>query len=437
MCVKVTVIVTVHNAEETLRECMESACGQTLRELEIICVDGGSTDASPRILQEYQQRDSCIRIINDANTSYGHKINRGIQEACGEYIAILESDDRMKSDMLEQLYAIAETYHPDFVDGNYDAVYRVNGQDCLLPVQKYSDRDCYGMLMGKEGRDSLLKDSTGAIWTGLYRLEFLKKNKIRMYESPGAAYQDTSFRFLVSMLAESSFHISASVYSYRMDNDVSSIHDRKKIFAIADEYRHLGQELAQRGADAAVWTVYYKWKYAGFFWNTFRLGGEAGEQFLSFYKQELESDIEKGNLCRQHMDEEAYRNTFLLLEKEEEFREQTAMYAERGNLNVKYLKRFIGTVQDRELVLFGCGSRAKGVADVLKHANIRLKGICDNSVQVQYTEQLGYPVIPVEEAVKKYRDAVFLVPAGRYCRQMEEQLLRLGVKEGNINKCML
>ena len=79
--VKISVIVTIHNAEKYIRECMESVLNQTFSDFEVLCMDGGSTDDTPSILKEYEQRDLRVRIINDANTSYGHKVNRGIEEA--------------------------------------------------------------------------------------------------------------------------------------------------------------------------------------------------------------------------------------------------------------------------------------------------------------------------------------------------------------------
>ena len=80
---KISIILTVHNAQDTLRECIRSACDQSFREIEILCIDGGSVDSSPEILEELALEDDRIRIINDENTSYGHKINKGIDLARG------------------------------------------------------------------------------------------------------------------------------------------------------------------------------------------------------------------------------------------------------------------------------------------------------------------------------------------------------------------
>ena len=117
--IKISVIVTIHNAESYIRECLNSILTQTFSDIEVLCMDGGSTDRTPVILKEYASADSRIRIINDANTSYGHKVNRGIAEARGEYISVLESDDMYEPYMLEKLYEAAERYHVDFVNGDY------------------------------------------------------------------------------------------------------------------------------------------------------------------------------------------------------------------------------------------------------------------------------------------------------------------------------
>src|SRR5690554_5825547 len=96
---KVTVIVPFFNSENYIRECIESLVNQTLKELEIICINDGSTDGSYEIVQEYAQRDDRIVLISKYNTGYGHSMNLGLSLAKGEYIGILESDDYVVSSM--------------------------------------------------------------------------------------------------------------------------------------------------------------------------------------------------------------------------------------------------------------------------------------------------------------------------------------------------
>ncbi len=101
---KVSVIVPVYNGEKYLKECLDSILSQTLSDIEIICVNDGSTDGSYDILENYKLKDSRIKIINKPNTGYGNSMNVGIQESQGEFIGIVESDDYVEPNMYELLY---------------------------------------------------------------------------------------------------------------------------------------------------------------------------------------------------------------------------------------------------------------------------------------------------------------------------------------------
>ena len=85
---KISVIVPVYNVEKYLTECIESICSQSLEDLEIICVNDGSTDNSLDILNDFAKQDKRIIVINKANSGYGHTINMGLNAATGEYIGI-------------------------------------------------------------------------------------------------------------------------------------------------------------------------------------------------------------------------------------------------------------------------------------------------------------------------------------------------------------
>ena len=105
---KVSVIVPVYNAQQYLETCMDSICGQTLKELEILCVDDGSTDASYEILQNYAKKDSRIKLLSQKNQYAGVARNHGMKYARGKYMAFLDADDYFECDMLEKMYERAE-----------------------------------------------------------------------------------------------------------------------------------------------------------------------------------------------------------------------------------------------------------------------------------------------------------------------------------------
>lgn len=106
--VKVSVIIPIYNVEDYLRECIDSAVNQTLREIEIICVNDGTKDNSMSIVKEYASEDSRIIIVNKTNGGLSSARNTGLDIACGEYVYFLDSDDYLKPQALEKLYRTAK-----------------------------------------------------------------------------------------------------------------------------------------------------------------------------------------------------------------------------------------------------------------------------------------------------------------------------------------
>ena len=109
----VSVIIPVHDSERSLRACLDSLCAQTLRDIEIICVDDGSGDSSRDIIGEYSARDSRISLICQRNSGAGAARNRGLQAACGKYVVFLDSDDVFEVAMLELMYRRLESASAD------------------------------------------------------------------------------------------------------------------------------------------------------------------------------------------------------------------------------------------------------------------------------------------------------------------------------------
>ena len=111
----VSVIIPVYNVEKYLRKCLDSICSQTLEDIEIICIDDGSTDSSHDILNEYADNDSRIRIFTQENKGPSSARNLGFDEAKGEYIYCMDSDDYLESEAFEELYNVAEETLADCV----------------------------------------------------------------------------------------------------------------------------------------------------------------------------------------------------------------------------------------------------------------------------------------------------------------------------------
>ena len=106
---KISVLVPIYNTEKYLKKCLDSIAGQTLKDIEVICVNDGSTDNSLAVAEEFAEKDPRFKVINKENTGYGNTMNIALEKASGEYIGIVESDDFAASDMFEYLYGLSRS----------------------------------------------------------------------------------------------------------------------------------------------------------------------------------------------------------------------------------------------------------------------------------------------------------------------------------------
>lgn len=119
MSAKISVIVPVYKVEPYLSRCLDSIINQTYRNLEIILVDDGSPDHCGEICDEYARQDSRIRVIHKSNGGLSDARNHGIDVATGDYIAFVDSDDYVTTDMYEKMLARLEFDNSDMVVCNY------------------------------------------------------------------------------------------------------------------------------------------------------------------------------------------------------------------------------------------------------------------------------------------------------------------------------
>ena len=109
--IKVSVVIPVYNAQKYLEQCLSSVVDQTLKEIEIICVNDGSRDGSPGIIRSFMEKDPRVRMIDKKNGGYGQSVNMGFDAAQGEYLGIVEADDFAAPEMFEKLYGKAHEKH--------------------------------------------------------------------------------------------------------------------------------------------------------------------------------------------------------------------------------------------------------------------------------------------------------------------------------------
>ena len=216
----VSVIVPVYNVEAYLDQCLDSISAQTHRNLEIICVNDGSTDDSLGIMQRHAAEDDRIRIIDKPNGGYGQGCNRGIDEARGEWVSIIEPDDWISPTMYERMLAFADSFVEtiDIVKTPWYDVVDWNDPDkqeevrCPLTGLIKTSKKPFAIE-----QYPVLLEVHPATWSAIYRRGFLVENNIRLIEYPGAGWADNPFLAETMGRAKSIIYLDEPFYHYRCD----------------------------------------------------------------------------------------------------------------------------------------------------------------------------------------------------------------------------
>ena len=204
----VSVIIPAYNVEKWLRECLDSVCGQSLRNIEIVCINDGSPDHSLEIMKEYAARDDRFLIIDKQNEGVGAARNDGIRAAHGEFVAFMDPDDKYPdSDTLRVLYNAAKE-HDVLAAGGYFGCIDENSK----PVPK--SRSYYGVDFSCAGLTQYQDFQCDYQFQAyVFQREFLIRNKLffPMY----SRFQDPPF-FVRTMTAMGSFYaVDRMTYLYR------------------------------------------------------------------------------------------------------------------------------------------------------------------------------------------------------------------------------
>ena len=206
---KVSIIIPVYNTEEYLRSCLDSVISQTLSDIEIICVNDGSSDYSLDILSEYAKRDSRIKIITQDNRGLSEARNRGLNEATGDYIFFVDSDDFIHSQCLETAYSLAKENDADLVDLRYTSRREMAFLSRTVKIRKVRCKvasNPFSLGINKERFKILF-----FVWTKLYRRIFLRGLRF----IPNIQFEDFPFVFGVLSKMPKTVVALEKLYFYR------------------------------------------------------------------------------------------------------------------------------------------------------------------------------------------------------------------------------
>lgn len=215
---KVSVIIPVYNVEQYLSRCLDSVISQNFNDMEIICINDGSKDASLRILEEYAGKDSRIVIIDKKNAGVSAARNDGIAAAKGEYLAFLDGDDFWEADCLAKIYQEAEHNHSDiviFAHNLWENDQKIIWDNPLL------EGICGEMDLNDE---AAIYAFSAVIWNKLYRRDFILANDI-VFPVGIKIAEDTIFSMVCYFSKPVCRYIPEHFYNYRMNRKDSATAD--------------------------------------------------------------------------------------------------------------------------------------------------------------------------------------------------------------------
>lgn len=220
----ISVIMPSLNVEDYMEECLKSVLNQSFKDIEVICIDAGSTDKTLDIIKKCQEDDDRIKILNSDKKSYGYQVNMGLKEARGKYISIIETDDYIDGDMFETLYSLSENDTVDIIKSNF---YYLNDydEDNVISFMDVAKRELVNDGVFTLEEEPLFVEGHPSIWAGIYRKDFLTDNDITFLEVPKGGWVDNPFFYETAIKAEKIRYISDAFYYYRITNPNSSTND--------------------------------------------------------------------------------------------------------------------------------------------------------------------------------------------------------------------
>ena len=174
----VSIIMPVYNTEKYLREALDSVLAQTMTEIEVLCVDDGSTDSSLEILHEYAAKDPRVSVFTQDHQFAGAARNLGIKHAAGKYLLFLDSDDLFDPRMIEKSYARAEETEADICVFGGELYFEDTGEHRPSPNLCRTDLCPETVFSAKDHPEDIFAISTPGPWNKLYRREFIIGNGI-------------------------------------------------------------------------------------------------------------------------------------------------------------------------------------------------------------------------------------------------------------------
>lgn len=213
---KISIIIPIYNTKNELKKCLDSICNQTYKDLEIICVDDGSTDGSEKILDDYSKQDCRIKLIHKENGGESSARNVGLKMATGQYIGFMDCDDWIETDMYQLLMEYMEQYNVDIVAASWfkeekDKSIRVSNNGSVNEGILNQEQLLYYVYARDEYQ------GFAYMWDKLYRREVLldSKGEIILFDEKLKLGGDVLYLAQILVNVKSAVYMEKAFYHYR------------------------------------------------------------------------------------------------------------------------------------------------------------------------------------------------------------------------------
>lgn len=398
--VKVSVVIPVYNTPPAyLRECLDSVVGQTLKELQIICVDDCSTDGSLEILKEYAQKEGRMNLVlHSENRGISESRNTGASHVVGEYLYFMDCDDFLDLDALERLYQVATEKKVDTLLFQCELFYETPEMKETYSRQALQVRYGDSISQVKTGIEwfvTLEKDCkyNTPVWLQLIRTAHYKEHQLGFHPMVSHVGEDWLFTMGNFLVAQRVAGLGENFYHYRLREQSGSTKKRELDYIAWYLNMYTLMLLTIKEKSISPENMVYFHHYLDM------LAFTCGKNYYEITGEEP-TLVEEALLNTKHM---MFQQPLKKLCTWEIFFQKKA----------------------KPLVFFGAGLESKKALALFQshHATLPV-AICDNDRKKQGTTVKGIPVLSLEEALTQYKDCVFLITNRRFYwaiyAQMEE-----------------
>ena len=435
--IKMSIILPSLNVAGDIEDCLNSVVNQTMSDIEIICVDAGSTDGTLEVIASFAKNDARIILLHSDEKSYGKQVNMGIRCARGKYIGIVETDDFVAENMYQTLYEAASKHgYPDMVKANWDEFIKQDGERRFTYAALLKDHaELYDKIVSAREYPWLyVRDIT--VWKGIYRKDFLTENELYFNESRGAAYQDCGFAVLALSCAESIVYLPQSLYRYQKSREGASSWNPSILQFVWQEWRRLWEEntlpeeykgnpyVVQRMADSFIGELDKALKI-----HEFNVSSDYIQPYYQWFKKQLEKIMESVSLPCRVENREQWKRLRLALYSLEAYR---ALCMVECRIQNEDRKKITDWSDGKEVLIFGCGNYGQRAYDMLRNENIRILAFCDNDRRLWGSKMNSLPVLSLEKGIQKYPNSGWLIANKSHWKEIKKQLDNSGIREEEI-----